>query len=147
MLMVGFPASTAGRNNLEKLVKRIAISLKTLAALQLIAGFAAGLALTLMVRREIFEAVGEEIMMDGNIIRIEAIMCMFLVMVTGAFGIAGLRWGWILSFITASVVLVMALLMGPGTVAVTRWSFLGLMGFSLVNWAEAVVYYFHDLYT
>jgi hypothetical protein len=139
MLMVGFPASTAGRNNLEKLVKRIAISLKTLAALQLIAGFAAGLALTLMVRREIFEAVGEEIMMDGNIIRIEAI--------TGAFGIAGLRWGWILSFITASVVLVMALLMGPGTVAVTRWSFLGLMGFSLVNWAEAVVYYFHDLYT
>jgi hypothetical protein len=41
----------------------------------------------------------------------------------------------------------MALLMGPGTIPITKWSFLGLMVLSLVNWAAAIVYYYHDLYT
>jgi hypothetical protein len=66
---------------------------------------------------------------------------MFLVVATGITSFLNVRWGWLFSFLAATVVLVMALLMGPGTIAITKWSFLGLMALSLVNWAAAVVYY------
>ncbi len=105
------------------------------------------MAIFLFVSDELLEIVGEEIMMDGWAIQIAALLCMFLVIVTGVVSVLKVRWGWVFSFTVATVVLVMALLMGPATLPITKWSFLGLMVLSLVNWAAAVVYYYYDLYT
>jgi len=132
---------------LEKIVIRVTIALKALGALQRFTGFCATAAIFLFVSHETLEVVGEEIMMDGKVIQIIALLLMFLVVATGITSFLNVRWGWLFSFLAATVVLVMALLMGPGTIAITKWSFLGLMALSLVNWAAAVVYYYHDLYT
>ena len=130
---------------MEKLTRRITIALKTLGASQILAGFGATLAIFLFVSNETLEVVGEEIMMPGQDIQKIAFFLMFFVVAAGALSVFRLRWGWLFSFLVATVVLVMALLMGPGTIPITKWSFLGLMALSLINWAAAVVYYYHDL--
>ena len=132
---------------MENPVRRINISLRTLGAVQVVAGFAAALAIVLFAGQEILEIVGKEIMMEGKIIKAVALFCMFLVVSTGIVSLCRVRWGWVFSFSVATVVLVMAFLMGPGTIPITMWSFLGLMILSLVNWTAAIVFYFHDLYT
>ena len=132
---------------MEKLTGRITIALKALGASQILLGLGASLAIFLFVSHEALEIVGEEIMMPGHAIQLTALLIMFSVIITGAVSVLKVRWGWILSFSVATFVLVMALLMGPGTIPVTKWSFLGLMFLSLVNWAAAVVSYYYDLYT
>jgi hypothetical protein len=86
-------------------------------------------------------------MMSGQAVQIAALLIMFSVITTGAVSVLRVRWGWIFSFTVATFVLVMGSLFGPGTIPITKWSFLGLMILSLVNWATAVVYYYHDLYS
>ena len=121
--------------------------MKALGSTQVFSGFGAGLALFLFASHEALAIVGEEIMMEGKAIQVVAFLLMFLVIATGIVSIFRLRWGWIFSFTVATVVLVMALLMGPGTIPITKWSFLGLMILSILNWAAAVVSYYYDLYT
>jgi len=121
--------------------------MKALGSTQVLSGFGAGLALFLFASHEALAIVGEEIMMEGKAIQVVAFLLMFLVIATGIVSIFRLRWGWIFSFTVATVVLVMALLMGPGTIPITKWSFLGLMILSILNWAAAVVSYYYDLYT
>jgi hypothetical protein len=105
------------------------------------------MAIFLLVNGELFDMVGEEIMMDPEAIQMAALLCMSLVVAAGVLSVLKVRWGWIFSFTAATVVLVMALLMGPATLPITKLSFIGLMALSLVNWAAAVVYYYYDLYT
>jgi hypothetical protein len=132
---------------LEKLARRVTIALRALGTTQIVAGFGATAAIFLFASHAILEIVSEEIMMDGKAIQVVALLLMFLMVATGITSVLKVRWGWLFSFTVASVVLVMALLMGPGTIPITKWSFLGLMVLSLINWAAAVVYYYHDLYT
>jgi len=132
---------------LEKLTRRITIALRILGATQILAGVVAIAFIFLFVSHETLEVLGEEIMMDGQVIQIIALLLMFLVVAAGALSVFRVRWGWSFSFLVASVVLVMALLMGPGTIPITKWSFLGLMILTLINWTAAVVYYYDDLYT
>lgn len=132
---------------MEKLTRRITIALRILGATQILAGVVAIAFIFLFVSHETLEVLGEEIMMDGQVIQIIALLLMFLVVAAGALSVFRVRWGWSFSFLVASVVLVMALLMGPGTIPITKWSFLGLMILTLINWAAAVVYYYDDLYT
>jgi hypothetical protein len=131
---------------LEKLTRRITIALRILGATQILAGVVAIAFIFLFVSHETLEVLGEEIMMDGQVIQIIALLLMFLVVAAGALSVFRVRWGWSFSFLVASVVLVMALLMGPGTIPITKWSFLGLMILTLINWTAAVVYYYDDLY-
>jgi hypothetical protein len=132
---------------LEKLTGRITIALKALGASQILSGLGASLVIFRLVSPETLEIVGEEIMMSGQAVQIAALLIMFSVITTGAVSVLRVRWGWIFSFTVATFVLVMGSLFGPGTIPITKWSFLGLMILSLVNWAAAVVYYYHDLYT
>ena len=132
---------------MENFTGRITVALKALGASQILSGLGASLAIFLFVSRETLEVVGEEIMMPGQAIQIAALLIMFSVITTGAVSVLRVRWGWIFSFTVATFVLVMGLLLGPGTIPITKWSFLGLMLLSLVNWAAAVVYYYHDLYS
>lgn len=132
---------------MEKLTRRITIALRILGATQILAGVVAIAFIFLFVSHETLAVLGEEIMMDGQVIQIIALLLMFLVVAAGALSVFRVRWGWSFSFLVASVVLVMALLMGPGTIPITKWSFLGLMILTLINWAAAVVYYYDDLYT
>ncbi len=131
---------------MEKLTRRITIALRILGATQILAGVVAIAFIFLFVSHETLEVLGEEIMMDGQVIQIIALLLMFLVVAAGALSVFRVRWGWSFSFLVASVVLVMALLMGPGTIPITKWSFLGLMILTLINWTAAVVYYYDDLY-
>ena len=132
---------------MEKLTGRITIALKALGASQILSGLGASLVIFRLVSPETLEIVGEEIMMSGQAVQIAALLIMFSVITTGAVSVLRVRWGWIFSFTVATFVLVMGSLFGPGTIPITKWSFLGLMILSLVNWATAVVYYYHDLYT
>ena len=126
---------------MDKLTGRINIALMVLGTSQVLTGFVATLAIFLFVSHETLELVGEEIMMPGKAIQMTALLVMFSVIATGTVSFFKVRRGWILSFAIATFVLVMALLMGPGTISITKWSFLGLMVLSLVNWAAAVVCY------
>ena len=132
---------------MDKITSRITVALKSLGTFQILAGSGAALAIFLFAGSELLDVVGEEIMMDGKFILIAALLCMFLVAAAGAVSVLKVRLGWVFSFTVATVVLVMALLMGPATLPVTKWSFFGLMALSLVNWAGAVVHYYYDLYT
>jgi hypothetical protein len=132
---------------LEKLTGRITIALRSLGASQIVSGLCASLAIFLFASHDLLEVVGEEIMMPGKAVQMAALLVMLSVIATGAVSVFRVRWGWIFSFTVATFVLVMGLLMGPGTIPITIWSFTGLMILSLVNWAAAVVYYYHDLYT
>ena len=132
---------------MDQIISRITDALKFLGAFQILAGSGSALAIFLFVSDELLEIVGEEIMMDGRSILIAVLLCMFLVVATGVLSVLKIRWGWIFSFTVATVVLVMALLMGPAALPITKWSFTGLLILSIVNWSAAVVYYFHDLYT
>lgn len=132
---------------MDQITSRIAAALKSLGVFQILAGSGAVLAIFLFVRGELLDVAGEEIMMAPKAIQTAALLCMSLVVAAGVLSVLKVRWGWIFSFTVATVVLVMALLMGPATLPITRWSFIGLMALSLVNWAAAVVYYFYDLYT
>lgn len=135
------------RIQLEKITGRISIALKVLGTSQILTGIGAVSAIFLFISHEVLEVVGEEIMMPGKTIQIIALLLMLLVAASGAVSFLRVRWGWLFSFLVATVVLVMVLLMGPGTIPITKWFFLGLMVLCLVNWATAVVYYFYDLYT
>jgi len=131
----------------ERIIHRVTTALRTLGACQVVSGFAGAIAVFYFAGGGTLEIVGEEIMMDGRAVGMVAYLLMFLVAATGVVSLFRMTWGWVLSFTIAALVLVMALLMGPGTIPVTRWSFLGLMILSLVNWATAVVHYYYDLYT
>ena len=135
------------RIQLEKITGRISIALKTLGASQMLTGFGATLATFLFVSHETLDVLAEEIMMPGRVIQMVSLLLMLSVIATGAVSFFRVRWGWIFSFGVASFVLVMTLLMGPGTISFTKWSFLGLMVLSLINWSAAIVYYYYDLYT
>ena len=132
---------------MEKLTGRITVALKALGVSQILSGLGASLVIFRLVSLETLEIVGEEIMMPEQAIQIAALLIMFSVITTGIVSVLRVRWGWILSFTVATFVLVMGLLMGPGTIPITKWSFLGLMILSLLNWTAAVVYYYHDLYS
>jgi hypothetical protein len=141
-----YPQSPGG-SELEIMAGKITVALRALGASQILSGFGAILAIYLFVSHELLEVVGEEIMMDGKAIQVVALLLMFFMIATGVVSVLKVRWGWIFSFAVATFVLVMSLLMGPGTIPVTKWSFLGLMILSLINWSAAVVSYYHDLYT
>jgi hypothetical protein len=132
---------------LEKQAGRITVALNTLGVIQVLAGLGVTCAIFLFVGHELLDIVGEEIMMPGQAIQIITILLMLLVTSSGAVSLFKVRWGWVWSFGVATIFLTMALLMGPGTIPVVKWSFLGAMVLTLINWAAAVVYYFHDLYT
>jgi len=132
---------------LERITRKVTIALKTLAICQILSCVAAALAVLYFEGQGTLDVVGEEIMMDGRAIELVAFFLLFLVAATGVVSLSRLPWGWVLSFSVAALVLVMALLMGPGTISVTKWSFLGLMVLTLINWATAVVHYYYDLYT
>ena len=132
---------------MEKLTRKVTIALKALGASQILSGLCATLAVFLFASHEILEVVGEEIMMPGKAIQIIALLLMLFVAASGVVSLLRVGWGWLFSFLVATVVQVMALLMGPGTIPITKWLFLGLMVLSLINWANAVVYYYYDLYT
>ena len=131
----------------EVITKRVATALTVLGTTQIFSGVGAALTLLLFTSRGTFRIVGEEILMEGWAIKAAVCFVAGSVAAAGAVSVFRLRWGWVLSFSVAAFVLTMALLMGPGTIAVTMWSFLGLMVLSLVNWAAAILYYYYDLYT
>ena len=132
---------------MEKTAKAVASALRILGIIQILTSLCGAAVILLSVKYGYIEAAGKEIMMDARAIVMIALFLMFLVAAAGALSLLKIQWGWFFSFAVATVVLVMAFLMGPGSIPITKWSFIGLMILSLINWATAVVYYFHDLYT
>ena len=132
---------------LEKRLKNIITALKVLGALQVIAGVCAASALLFLVSPEMMEMAAEEIMMPAKTIHGVGLALMFLVIAGGVTSVIRLPYGWLLAFVVATVVLLMGLLMGPREIPSVKYSFIGFMILSLVCWADAVIYYYHDLYS
>jgi hypothetical protein len=131
---------------LEKRVQKITVALKTLGAVQVIAGVCIASALLFLVSPEAMELAAEEIMVPVKVVMGTGLFLMFLVVTGGIASVIRVPWGWLFAFLVATVVLVMTLLMGPREIPSVRFAFIGLMALSLVCWADAVVYYYHDLY-
>ena len=128
-------------------LKRIAVSLKILSALQVVpAVFLLTLILTID-NSGILELAADEIMMPGRSILTMAVALLLLLIASGIVALLRMRYGWVFSFSVGTLVLLMTFLLGPGTITLTKISFFTMMGLSLVVWAQAVVYYFWDLYT
>lgn len=132
---------------LEKRRKKITIALKALGAVQVIAGVLIATALLFLVTPETMELAAEEIMMPAKAVSRVGLVLMFLVVAGGVASVIRVPGGWLFAFLVATVVLLMALLMGPREIPSVKFSFIGLLVLSLVCWADAVVYYFHDLYS
>ncbi|MDT8367526.1 MAG: hypothetical protein RRA15_13775 [bacterium] len=128
-------------------VKKITAALKALGAVQVIIGVCVASALLFLVTPETLELAAEEIMMPAMSVLGVGLSLMFLVVAAGVASVIRLPWGWLFAFLVATVVLLMALLMGPRAIPQVKFAFIGLMALSLVCWADAVVYYYHDLYS
>ena len=131
----------------EKRVKNIITALKVLGAVQVIAGVCIATALLFLVSPEAMELAAEEIMMPAKAVQNVGLTLMFLVVVGGVASVIRIPGGWVFAFLVATVVLLMALLMGPREIPSVKFAFIGLLVLSLVCWADAVVYYYHDLYS
>ncbi len=131
----------------EKRVQNITMALKTLGAVQVVAGVCIASALLFLVSPETMELAAEEIMISAKAVLGTGLFLMFLVVAGGVASVIRVPWGWLFAFLVATVVLVMTLLMGPRAIPSVKFSFIGLMVLSLVCWADAVVYYYHDLYS
>lgn len=132
---------------MEDRAKRATAALKVLGTCQVLSGVGAALSIFIYAAGDTLALAAEDIMVSGQALRLTGVSLMVLVVVSGAVSLLRVPWGWLLSFSVATVVLLMTLLMGPGTTPPVKLSFLGLMALSLLNWAAAVVSYFHDLYT
>ena len=104
-------------------------------------------ALLFLVSPEAMELAAEEIMMPAKAVQNVGLTLMFLVVVGGVASVIRIPLGWVFAFLVATVVLLMALLMGPREIPSVKFAFIGLLVLSLVCWADAVVYYYHDLYS
>ena len=131
----------------EKRVKTITYALKILGAVQVIAGVCIATALLFLVSPEAMELAAEEIMMPAKAVNNVGLALMFLVVAGGIVSVIRIPYGWLFAFLVATVVLLMALLMGPREIPSVKFAFIGLLVLSLVCWADAVVYYYHDLYS
>ncbi len=131
----------------EKRVKTITYALKALGAVQVIAGVCIATALLFLVSPEAMELAAEEIMMPAKAVNNVGLALMFLVVAGGIVSVIRIPYGWLFAFLVATVVLLMALLMGPREIPSVKYAFIGLLVLSLVCWADAVVYYYHDLYS
>jgi hypothetical protein len=131
----------------EKRFKTITYALKALGAVQVIAGVCIATALLFLVSPEAMELAAEEIMMPAKAVNNVGLALMFLVVAGGIVSVIRIPYGWLFAFLVATVVLLMALLMGPREIPSVKYAFIGLLVLSLVCWADAVVYYYHDLYS
>ena len=131
----------------ERRLKKIIPALKVLGALQVIAGVCAASALLFLVSPEMMEMAAEEIMMPAKAVQNVGLVLMLLVVAGGVTSVIRLPSGWLFAFLVATVVLLMTLLMGPREIPSVKYAFIGLLALSLVCWADAVIYYYHDLYS
>lgn len=131
----------------QERVQSIGVSLKLLSAFQIIASVCLITVLLFSVKTGMLEKAGDEIRMSGRSILYIAVILLLLVAASGLVSLYRIRYGWIFTFLVASLVLLMGLLLGTRTIVMTRVSFFVMMTISAVAWASAVVHYFWDLYT
>jgi hypothetical protein len=132
---------------IQKRAERLGTTLQYLSALLVITGVSLLTAILFLVDKEVMELAAEEIMMPGSAVMAIAVALLLFVVASGLVSLYRVRYGWLAVFAVASMVLLMGLLMGTGTVFPTAFSFTVVMIVSLLLWADAVVYYFWDLYT
>jgi len=131
----------------KRRVEHMGVSLKILSALLVILGVCLLTVVLFMVDGQTLELVAEEILMPEATVMAVTVLLLLLVVASGLVSLYRIRYGWIAVFFVASLVLLMGLLLGTRTILLTRVSFFVMMILSLITWANAVVYYFWDLYT
>lgn len=89
----------------------------------------------------------EHLGMSGRTLAGMAVFLLLLVTASGLVSFFRVRYGWFFVFIVASLLLLAAILHGPGSVQTTRINFTVLMILSGLSWGLAIVYYLWDLYT
>ena len=134
-------------SHILKRLEWIGVALKLLSAIQVIIGVSILTVILFMVNAQTLALAAEEIMIPGETILAIAVMLLLLLTASGLVSLYRVRYGWVFVFTVASLILLMGLLLGTGTVLLTRISFCVMMILSAVVWAGAVVYYFWDLYT
>ena len=107
----------------QERVQSIGVSLKLLSAFQIIASVCLITVLLFLVKTGMLEKAGDEIRMSGRSILYIAVILLLLVAASGLVSLYRIRYGWIFSFCIASLVLLMGLLLGTGTILLTRISF------------------------
>lgn len=127
--------------------KRLDAALTYLAALLVTIGVSVLTAVLFLANREVLEPFSEQILIPRSAIMGIAVALLLLTVASGLISLYRVRYGWLAVFFTAALVLLMGLLMGTGTIFPVMVSFLGMMILSLLLWADALVYYFWELYT
>jgi len=131
----------AARAEKLQMVLRILGIVLILAGLLFTAGF------IMLTGGDTIEVVAEEIMMGVKPIEAVSGVLLLLIILSGIITTLRIPRGWLATMVTGPLLIIMALLMEPGTMKVTRWAFYCMIGTSLVCWAATVVHYFYDMYT
>ncbi|MBN2719596.1 MAG: hypothetical protein JXR72_00690 [Proteobacteria bacterium] len=129
------------------LARRYGYFLGLLSATQATAGIFILSALLLLTGPKTLALAVEHLGMSGRTLAGMTVFLLLLVTASGLVSFFRVRYGWFFVFLVASLLLLAAILHGPGTVSLTRVNFTVLLILSGLSWALAVVYYLWDLYT
>jgi len=131
----------------NRLARRYGYFLGLLSAIQVTAGISLLSAVLLFGGPKTMAPAVEHIGMFGRSLTWIAVFLLLLVTAAGLVSFFRVRYGWFFVFIVASLLLLAAILQGPGTIGITRIGFSVILILSGLSWALAVVYYLRDLYT
>jgi hypothetical protein len=127
--------------------EKLQVVLRILGITLVLAGLVFTFGFIMMTGGDTVEVVAEEIMMEVGPIEAVSGVLLLLIIISGIVSALRIPRGWLAPMVTGPLLIVMALLMEPGTLKVTRWAFYCMIGTSLICWAAAIVHYFYDLYT
>jgi len=130
-----------------RLARKNGYFLGLLSAIQVTAGIFLLSAVLLLTGPETMVPAVEHLGMSGRALTWMGVFLLLLVTASGLVSFFRLRYGWLFVFLVGSLLLLAAILQGPGTVLITRMIFTVLVILSGVSWALAVVYYLWDLKT
>ena len=92
------------------------------------------------------EAVSEELMIGPRFLSMVVSFMVAMVILSGALSLLRMPWGWFIHILTASLLILLALLMEPRTTLITKTAFFAMPLLALFLWATALVNYYYDLY-
>ncbi len=127
--------------------EKLQVVLRILGIALILAGLLFTAGFIMLTGGDTLEVVAEEIMMEVHPIEAVSGVLLLLIIISGIISMLRIPRGWLATMVTGPLLLLMAMLMEPGTLKVTKWVFYCMIVTSLICWATAIVHYFYDMYT
>lgn len=131
---------------IEARLRKLAVSLRVMAVTVLLLGIALLVGVFAFLPGETLIAVSEELMVGSGFLMAVIGCVVFLVILSGILSLLRIQWGWFVHIISATLLIILALLTEPRSLFVIKASFFTLLSIAILLWATALVNYYYDLY-